>query len=164
MPAKTKKAAPKAAKASLSAPLKGRLNLITCVLQRGRANDVAKAAMQAGAKGATVLYGRGMGVGELMGALGFAIVPQKEVIQIVTTADSTKKLFDVVVRGGRAGQARDGHRLHHPDPGSGRPLPVASGTGAPAAPPPFPPGTRPPRGQCSRSQAVRSVPAIGRAM
>ena len=97
MPAKTKKAAPKAAKASLSAPLKGRLNLITCVLQRGRANDVAKAAMQAGAKGATVLYGRGMGVGELMGALGFAIVPQKEVIQIVSTADATKKLFDVVV-------------------------------------------------------------------
>jgi len=95
VPAKTKKAAPKA-KASLSAPLKGRLNLITCVLQRGRANDVAKAAMQAGAKGATVLYGRGMGVGELMGALGFAIVPQKEVIQIVTTADSTKKLFDTV--------------------------------------------------------------------
>lgn len=101
MPAKTKKAAakaaPKAAKASLTTPLKGRLNLITCVLQRGRANDVAKAAMQAGAKGATVLYGRGMGVGELMGALGFAIVPQKEVIQIVTTADSTRKLFDVVV-------------------------------------------------------------------
>lgn len=96
MPAKTKKAAPKAAKASLSAPLKGRLNLITCVLQRGKANDVAKAAMQAGAKGATVLYGRGMGVGELMGALGFAIVPQKEVIQIVTTADNTKRLFDAV--------------------------------------------------------------------
>ena len=95
MPAKTKKAAPKA-KASLSTPLKGKLNLITCVLQRGKANDVAKAAMQAGAKGATVLYGRGMGVGELMGALGFAIVPQKEVIQIVTTADSTKKLFDTV--------------------------------------------------------------------
>lgn len=96
MAAKTKKAAPKAAKASLTAPLKGRLNLITCVLQRGKANDVAKAAMQAGAKGATVLYGRGMGVGELMGALGFAIVPQKEVIQIVSTADATKKLFDVV--------------------------------------------------------------------
>ena len=98
MPAKTKKTATKgSSKPSLAAPLKGRLNLITCVLQRGKANDVAKAAMQAGAKGATVVYGRGMGVGELMGALGFAIVPQKEVIQIVTTADSTRKLFDVVV-------------------------------------------------------------------
>lgn len=94
MAAKTKKAAPKA---SLSTPLKGKLNLITCVLQRGKANDVAKAAMKAGAKGATVLYGRGMGVGELMGALGFTIVPQKEVIQIVTTADTTKTLFDAVV-------------------------------------------------------------------
>jgi nitrogen regulatory protein P-II 1 len=102
LPAKTKKTAAKAAskgsKPSMAAPLKGRLNLITCVLQRGKANDVAKAAMQAGAKGATVVYGRGMGVGELMGALGFAIVPQKEVIQIVTTADSTRKLFDTVVQ------------------------------------------------------------------
>lgn len=102
MPAKTKKTAAKAAakgssKPSMSTPIKGRLNLITCVLQRGKANDVAKAAMQAGAKGATVVYGRGMGVGELMGALGFAIVPQKEVIQIVTTADNTRKLFDTVV-------------------------------------------------------------------
>ena len=90
MPAKTKKTAARAgargsSKPSMAAPLKGRLNLITCVLQRGKANDVAKAAMQAGAKGATVVYGRGMGVGELMGALGFAIVPQKEVIQIVCT-------------------------------------------------------------------------------
>jgi nitrogen regulatory protein PII len=98
LPAKKKTAAKAASKPSMSTPLKGRLNLITCVLQRGKANDVAKAAMQAGAKGATVVYGRGMGVGELMGALGFAIVPQKEVIQIVTTADSTKKLFDVVVQ------------------------------------------------------------------
>lgn len=98
MPAKTKKTAARGAKPSMSTPLKGRLNLITCVLQRGKANDVAKAAMQAGAKGATVLYGRGMGVGELMGALGFAIVPQKEVIHIVTTSDNTKKLFDVVVK------------------------------------------------------------------
>jgi nitrogen regulatory protein PII len=98
LPAKKKTAAKAASKPSMSVPLKGRLNLITCVLQRGKANDVAKAAMQAGAKGATVVYGRGMGVGELMGALGFAIVPQKEVIQIVTTADSTRKLFDVVVQ------------------------------------------------------------------
>jgi nitrogen regulatory protein PII len=98
LPAKKKTAAKAASKPSMSTPLKGRLNLITCVLQRGKANDVAKAAMQAGAKGATVVYGRGMGVGELMGALGFAIVPQKEVIQIVTTADSTRKLFDVVVQ------------------------------------------------------------------
>jgi nitrogen regulatory protein P-II 1 len=111
LPAKTKKTAAKAAakgsskKPSMAAPLKGRLNLITCVLQRGKANDVAKAAMQAGAKGATVVYGRGMGVGELMGALGFAIVPQKEVIQIVTTADSTRKLFDVVVEAAELNKA-----------------------------------------------------------
>jgi nitrogen regulatory protein P-II 1 len=77
-------------------PIKGKANLITCVVQRGRANDVAKAAMQAGASGATVFTARGMGVGEIVGALGFPIVPQKEVIMIVASDAMTGKIFDVV--------------------------------------------------------------------
>ena len=47
MPAKTKKAAPKA---SLSTPLKGKLNLITCVLQRGKAGFEALARRVAAAR------------------------------------------------------------------------------------------------------------------
>jgi nitrogen regulatory protein P-II 1 len=78
------------------APIKGKANLITCVVQRGRANDVAKAAMQAGASGATVFTARGMGVGEIAGALGFPIVPQKEVIMIVASEQITSKIFEVV--------------------------------------------------------------------
>ena len=71
-------------------------NLITCVVQRGRANPVAKAAMEAGAAGATVFTARGMGVGELMTAIGFPIVPQKEVIMIVATQKNTARIFEVV--------------------------------------------------------------------
>jgi nitrogen regulatory protein PII len=78
------------------ARIKGKANLITCVVQRGKANEVAKAAMQAGASGATVFTARGMGLGELAGALGFPIVPQKEVIMIVASEQMTGKIFDVV--------------------------------------------------------------------
>jgi nitrogen regulatory protein P-II 1 len=74
----------------------GGSNLIICVVQRGKANPVAKAAMEAGAAGATVFTARGMGMGELMTAIGFPIVPQKEVILIVTTQKSTAKIFGVV--------------------------------------------------------------------
>jgi nitrogen regulatory protein P-II 1 len=87
---------PQVARTAAGPPVKGKANLITCVVQRGRANDVAKAAMQAGASGATVFTARGMGVGEIAGALGFPIVPQKEVIMIVASDKITGKIFDVV--------------------------------------------------------------------
>ena len=87
---------PQISRAAAGAPIKGKANLITCVVQRGKANDVAKAAMQAGASGATVFTARGMGVGEIAGALGFPIVPQKEVIMIVASEKITNKIFEVV--------------------------------------------------------------------
>jgi nitrogen regulatory protein P-II 1 len=87
---------PKAPRPVAGNPIKGKANLITCVVQRGKANDVAKAAMQAGASGATVFTARGMGVGEIVGALGFPIVPQKEVIMIVASEGMTSKIFEVV--------------------------------------------------------------------
>jgi nitrogen regulatory protein P-II 1 len=77
-------------------PLRGKSNLITCVIQRGKADAVAKAALQAGASGATVFTARGMGVGEIAGAMGFPIVPQKEVLMIVASDQLTDQIFDVV--------------------------------------------------------------------
>ena len=87
-------AAPRAAAAP--ARMAGRFNLITCIVQRGLANKVAKAAMDAGAAGATIVPARGMGMGQLLGALGHAIVPQKEVIMIVTTPAATRRIFEIV--------------------------------------------------------------------
>jgi nitrogen regulatory protein P-II 1 len=87
---------PQIPRSAAGALIKGKANLITCVVQRGKASDVAKAAMQAGASGATVFTARGMGVGEIAGALGFPIVPQKEVILIVASEQITSKIFEVV--------------------------------------------------------------------
>ncbi|MEQ1877867.1 MAG: P-II family nitrogen regulator [Bdellovibrionia bacterium] len=74
------------------------LQLITCVLQRGKADKVVKAALDAGAGGATVFFGRGMGLRERLGLLGLAIVPEKEVIMIVSKQTETHKIFDAIVK------------------------------------------------------------------
>jgi nitrogen regulatory protein P-II 1 len=71
--------------------------LITCVVQRGKADKVAKAAIDAGAGGATIFFGRGMGLRERLGLLGLAIVPEKEVLMIVSEKTKTAEIFDRVV-------------------------------------------------------------------
>ena len=45
------------------------LNLITCIVQRGKAENVIDAALKAGAPGATYYYGRGTGVRQKLGIL-----------------------------------------------------------------------------------------------
>jgi nitrogen regulatory protein P-II 1 len=74
------------------------LQLIICVIQRGKGDKVAKAAMEAGAGGVTVFFGRGMGQRERLGLLGLAIVPEKEVLMIVAKGEETRRIFDAVVK------------------------------------------------------------------
>lgn len=68
--------------------------LITCVIQRGTADEVINAAEEAGAQGATVYYARGSGVRERLGILGLAIEVEKEVITIVVSTDQVDRVFD----------------------------------------------------------------------
>ena len=77
------------------------LELITCVIQRGKGDKVAKAAMDAGAGGATIFFGRGMGLRERLGLLGLAIVPEKEVIMIVSKKEQTEAIFNAVAEAGK---------------------------------------------------------------
>ena len=89
-------------------------NLITCILQRGLANKAAHAAMDNGAAGATILPGRGMGLGQLMSALGHGIIPQKEVILIVCSKAQSRKIFDAI---GKAAELdKPGHGIAFTSP------------------------------------------------
>jgi len=97
-----------AAKTAGPTPLQGRFNLVTCVVQRGFANTVAKAAMDAGAKGATILPARGMGMGQMLAHLGHAIVPQKEVVTIVCLSNATKQIYEAVTKAGKMDQMGQG--------------------------------------------------------
>jgi len=69
-------------------------SLITCVVQRGNADVVVKAARGAGAQGATIYYGRGTGVRERLGILGLTIEAEKEVICIIAANDQLDHIFE----------------------------------------------------------------------
>lgn len=67
--------------------------LITCIVQRGAADEIVKEAQVAGAQGATVYYARGSGVRERLGILGLAVDVEKEVINIVVASDQVDRVF-----------------------------------------------------------------------
>ncbi len=59
--------------------------LITCIVEKGQADHIVKAARDAGAQGATVFYARGSGIRERLGILGVAVEVEKEIINIVVS-------------------------------------------------------------------------------
>ncbi len=69
--------------------------LITCIVQRGVADVVIKAAQRAGAQGATVFYARGSGIRQRrMGVLGVTVNAEKEVVYIVASTDQADRIFE----------------------------------------------------------------------
>jgi nitrogen regulatory protein PII len=70
------------------------VSLITCIVQKGLADQMVTAARDAGAQGATVYYARGSGVRERLGILGIAVEVEKEVINIVVARDQVDRVFE----------------------------------------------------------------------
>jgi nitrogen regulatory protein P-II 1 len=77
------------------------LSLITCIVQRGLADDIVRAAQQAGAQGATIHFARGTGVRERLGILGLAVEVEKEVINIVVPSDQVDRVFERMYAAGK---------------------------------------------------------------
>ena len=70
------------------------VSLITCIVQRGLADDIVKAAQEVGAQGATIYYAKGEGVRERLGILGLAVEVEKEVINIIVANDQVDRVFE----------------------------------------------------------------------
>jgi nitrogen regulatory protein P-II 1 len=70
------------------------VTLVTCIVQRGVADAIVRAAREAGAQGATVCYARGTGVRERLGILGVAVEVEKEIINIVVSTDQADRIFE----------------------------------------------------------------------
>lgn len=69
--------------------------LITCIVQRGAAEQAVQAARRAGAQGATIFYARGTGVRQKhLGVLGVTLSAEKEVIYIVAASDQADRIFE----------------------------------------------------------------------
>lgn len=75
--------------------------LITCIVQRGLADTIVKAAREAGAQGATVYFARGTGVRERLGTLGVAVEVEKEVINVVVGTDQLDYVFERMFLAGK---------------------------------------------------------------
>jgi nitrogen regulatory protein P-II 1 len=77
------------------------LQLITCIVERGKADDVVKAAREAGAPAATIFYARGTGIRErLAPLLKIAISQEKEVIYVLVSESLVDTVFDAMVDAG----------------------------------------------------------------
>ena len=69
--------------------------LITCIVQRGAADDVVNAALAAGVQGATIFYARGTGVRQrALGVLGVTVSAEKEVILLVVPSEQADLIFE----------------------------------------------------------------------
>ncbi len=77
------------------------VTLITCIVQRGLADEIIRAAQEVGAQGATVYFARGTGVREKLGLLGVAVDVEKEVINVVVASDQADRIFEQMYLAGR---------------------------------------------------------------
>ncbi|MCU0609495.1 MAG: P-II family nitrogen regulator [Chitinispirillaceae bacterium] len=77
------------------------VTLITCIVQRGSADVIVKAAREAGAQGATVSFARGTGIRERLGILGVAVEVEKEIINVVVSADQGDRIFEKMYLAGK---------------------------------------------------------------
>lgn len=75
--------------------------LITASVQRGMADEIVKAAQEAGAQGASIHYAHGRGVRERLGILGLAVEAEKEVINIVVSTDQVDRVFEKMYLAGK---------------------------------------------------------------
>jgi len=76
-------------------------HLITCIVQRGMGDKISKAAIKAGAGGATAFFARGTGTRERLGLLGLAIVPEKEVILVLCEEEESSRIFEAIAKAGK---------------------------------------------------------------
>lgn len=88
---------------TLTIPILTDVHLITCIVQRGRADAVVKAAIEAGAEGATIHYARGTGLREKLGLWAVAVNAEKEVITIAVSRDQLNYVFERMFLAGKLG-------------------------------------------------------------
>ena len=72
------------------------VELITCIVQKGNAEAIVKAAYEAGAQGATINFAQGSGVREKLGLLGVAVEAEKEIINIIVSTEQVNRVFDAM--------------------------------------------------------------------
>lgn len=73
-------------------------SLIVSIVRKGWGSTVLEAALKAGARGSTVLFGRGAGINEHEKIFGVSIEPEKEIVLTVVYSDRIDAILDEIVR------------------------------------------------------------------
>lgn len=81
---------------------------IFAIVERGKADYVVKKAKEAGAQGATIMYGRGTGTHEAKRLFNINIESSKEIIIILVQKDKMKPIYDAVVEAGKLNEPGTG--------------------------------------------------------
>jgi len=73
-------------------------SLIVSVVRKGWGSTVLDASVKAGARGGTVLFGRGAGIHEQEKIFGMSLEPEKEIVLTVVYADQVDVVLEEIVR------------------------------------------------------------------
>jgi nitrogen regulatory protein PII len=76
------------------------LSLIVSIVRKGWGSTVLEASVNAGARGGTVLFGRGAGINEREKIFGMSIEPEKEILLTIVSASQVDTILDAIVRAG----------------------------------------------------------------
>lgn len=71
-------------------------NLIISIINQGYSEELMEAAKEAGATGGTVVHARGLGAEESLKHLGFNILPEKEMVYILTPHDKKVDIMKAI--------------------------------------------------------------------
>lgn len=74
------------------------LSLIVSIVRKGWGSTVLDASVKAGARGGTVLFGRGAGINEQEKIFGMSIEPEKEIVLTVTYSAQVDTILAEIVR------------------------------------------------------------------
>jgi nitrogen regulatory protein PII len=73
-------------------------SLIVTIVRKGWGSTVLDASVKAGARGGTVLFGRGAGINEQEKIFGMSIEPEKEIVLTVAYAAQVDLILAEIVR------------------------------------------------------------------
>lgn len=77
------------------------IKCIIAIVERGKADKVVNHAKKAGAKGATILYGRGTGQTEALKFFNIYIEASKEIIIILSDDGNYEKIYEAIIEAGK---------------------------------------------------------------
>ena len=83
-------------------------SLIVTIVRKGWGSSVLQASVKAGARGGTVLLGRGAGVHEHEKIFGMSIEPEKEIVLTIVQSEQVEAILGEIMRAAELNAAGHG--------------------------------------------------------